>query len=189
MIRVYEKRLTYLKDPIEKSKVLAGLASLYEGPQDDKNKSFELLIDSIKINPGSPVNQSGNVLDSLCTSCHSKGNIAQKKIPRISSHPTDRLIINTVLNDKSLGLYTPMFNNNGKMVDVGNISCPTCHNTHRWGYLNTGMHAAAKPRGIGASKFLRTTSSKTVCVNCHAEETPFRYLYFHQPERRNLPAD
>jgi predicted CXXCH cytochrome family protein len=136
--------------------------------------------------PLGPVGRAANVVDSLCTSCHSKGNIAEKKIPRIASHPTDRLIINTVLFDKSKGLYTPMFDSSGRRADIGNIACPSCHNTHRWGFLGNYANHSEILQKSGASKFLRTVSYRTVCVNCHAEEAPFRYLYFHQPDKRIL---
>ena len=136
-----------------------------------------------------PTGSSDNILDSLCTSCHSKGNVAQKKTPRIASHPTDRLIINTVLMDKKQGLYTPLFDASGRRAELGSISCASCHDTHRWGFLGKSPNGVRNWRGIGASKFLRTASYNTVCVNCHAEEAPFRYLFFHQPEVRALRPD
>ncbi|KPJ78109.1 MAG: hypothetical protein AMJ54_05310 [Deltaproteobacteria bacterium SG8_13] len=136
-----------------------------------------------------PADRSDSVVDSLCTSCHSRGNIAEKKIPRIASHPTDRLIINTALFDKRRGFYTPLFDGNGHRVDIGNISCPSCHDSHRWGFLGNAARPVKILQGSGASKFLRTASYKTVCVNCHAEEAPFRYLYFHQPDKRILRPD
>jgi predicted CXXCH cytochrome family protein len=136
-----------------------------------------------------PAGRVDNVIDSLCTSCHSKGNTAEKKIPRIASHPTDSLIINTVLFDKSKGLYTPMYDSSGRRVDIGNVACPSCHDSHRWGFLENDASGSNIPQGSGASKFLRTASYKTVCVNCHAEEAPFRYLYFHHPDKRMLRPD
>ena len=139
--------------------------------------------------PLGPVATTANILDSLCTSCHSKGNVAEKKIPSIATHPRERLLINTVLSDKTRGSYTPVFDGSGQRVDVGDIACPSCHDTHRWGFLKEKTASSEKPQPTGASKFLRTASRNTVCVNCHGPEALFRYLYFHQPETRILRTD
>ncbi|UCH21789.1 MAG: hypothetical protein JSU83_00525 [Deltaproteobacteria bacterium] len=124
------------------------------------------------------------VMDALCTGCHSKKNIAQKKIPRIAWHPREKLIINTTQFNKKGNDYTPLFGDNGQEVEMGNISCTSCHNAHLWSYLVGQKNATENPEGKGAYKFLRTASKNTVCVVCHGPEALFRYLYFHDPEMR-----
>jgi predicted CXXCH cytochrome family protein len=124
------------------------------------------------------------VMDALCTGCHAKRKIAKKKIPRIAWHPREKLIINTTQVNKEGGNYTPLFDDNGKEVEVGNISCPSCHNAHQWSFLVREKKPARNPEGKGAHKFLRTATQNTVCVVCHGPEALFRYLYFHEPAMR-----
>jgi predicted CXXCH cytochrome family protein len=126
------------------------------------------------------------VMDALCTGCHAKRNIAKKKIPPIAWHPREKVIMNTTQVDKEAGNYTPLFDDTGKEVEVGNISCPSCHNAHQWSYLAREKRDSENPGGRGADKFLRTASNNTICVLCHGPEALFRYLYFHEPEMRSM---
>ena len=75
---------------------------------------------------------SGNsIMESICRSCHSKNGSAKDKIPGITSHPRDKLIINVGKDIKGKPDYFPLFDDiSGKPVAVGNISCPSCHNAH-----------------------------------------------------------
>lgn len=132
------------------------------------------------------VKKQQGVMDALCTGCHAKRNIAKKKIPTIAWHPREKLIINTTQVNKKGGNYTPLFDDNGKEVEVGNLSCPSCHNAHQWSYLIREENYRKNPGGRGAYKFLRTASNNTVCVNCHGPEALFRYLYFHEPGMRSM---
>jgi predicted CXXCH cytochrome family protein len=131
-----------------------------------------------------PVGNTGSNMDALCTSCHFKKGVANKAVPQIASHPREKLIINTIPSRKKTGSYTPVFDDTGEKVAVGNISCPSCHNAHQWGYLAGTRTDPEYSQGTGASKFLRTTSDNAICVNCHGPEAAFRYLYFHEPEQR-----
>jgi predicted CXXCH cytochrome family protein len=137
--------------------------------------------------PYGPITEKANAMDALCTSCHSKGNIAEKKIPLVATHPTGKLITNVTRFNKEGQAYTPIFAVDGKEKNVGNLSCPSCHNAHQWG-ISAGNEATGNdPKGNFAksSRFLRPMSYNAVCKECHGPEGFYRYLYFHDPQRRS----
>jgi hypothetical protein len=121
-------------------------------------------------------------MNSLCTSCHSKGKIAEKKIPRIAIHPEKKLINNIMQMNKDKKNYTLIFDKKGKEVNVGNLSCPSCHNAHQWSPEN--RNAKDDPERKLTGKFLRTLSYKMVCMDCHGLDAIIKYEYFHDPDKR-----
>ena len=127
-----------------------------------------------------------NSMTALCTSCHSKGNMAEKKIPAIATHPTGKLISNIIRYNKNNVGYTPIFDQNGQETNVGEISCPSCHNAHQWSPLfeETAVPQTQKDNGMEKFHFLRNMSKDLVCINCHGRQTLYRYLYFHSPDKR-----
>jgi predicted CXXCH cytochrome family protein len=127
------------------------------------------------------------VMDALCTGCHSKRDMAPKKVPLTAWHPREKLIMNTTQLNKKGTDYSPLFDDNGKETDVGNISCPSCHNAHQWSFLVKEKSTDNNPEGRGADRFLRTASKNTLCVYCHGSEAISRYLYFHEPHLRTKP--
>jgi predicted CXXCH cytochrome family protein len=136
--------------------------------------------------PYGPITEKANRMDGLCTSCHSKGNIAEKKIPPVVSHPAGKLVTNIMpINDEGT-TYMPIFDLDGEEKNVGDISCPTCHNAHEWGppvdEMATGKKAKGNP--VKSFRFLRNMSYNTFCINCHGAEAIYRYMYFHVPEKR-----
>jgi predicted CXXCH cytochrome family protein len=127
-----------------------------------------------------------NPMDGLCTSCHSKGNMAEKKIPPVATHPPGKLITNVVEFSKDGRSYTPIFGPDGKERISGNLSCPSCHNAHQWGIPVENGATGNKLKGNFAKsfRFLRTMSYNAVCRDCHGVEGFYRYLYFHDPKKR-----
>ena len=82
-------------------------------------------------------------------------------------------------DDKS---YTLIFDENGKEVNVGNISCPSCHNAHQWSSKEKGIKRETESNLFG--KFLRTESYNMVCMDCHGLDALIKYEYFHDPDKR-----
>ena len=136
--------------------------------------------------PYGPTGGDQNPMDGLCTSCHSKDNMAEKKIPPVASHPQGKLITNVVEFSKNGRSYTPIFGPDGRERNSGNLSCPSCHNAHQWGIPVENAATGDKQKGkpIKSFRFLRTMSYNAVCRDCHGPEGFYRYLYFHDPEKR-----
>ena len=134
-----------------------------------------------------PVAENESIMVALCTSCHSKGNVAANKIPLIATHPANKLINNIMRVNKDNKNYTLIFDNNGKEVNVGNLSCPSCHNAHQWSSKEKGIKRATESNLIG--KFLRTESYNMVCMDCHGLDALIKYEYFHDPEKRAETMD
>ncbi|MCG6918831.1 MAG: cytochrome c3 family protein [Deltaproteobacteria bacterium] len=136
--------------------------------------------------PYGPISENGTPMNRLCTSCHSKGNMAQKKIPPVARHPTGKLITNVVELNKNGRNYTLLFGPDGKEKNVGNLSCPSCHNAHQWGIPAENGATGNKLQGTSTKsfRFLRTMSYNAVCRDCHGPEGFYRYLYFHDPVKR-----
>jgi len=134
----------------------------------------------------SPLSENENVMNALCTSCHSKGNMAEKKVPPIATHPTGKLISNIIRYNKKNAGYTPIFDKNGQETHVGEISCPSCHNAHQWSPLlqESAVPQTQKDNGMDKFRFLRNMSKDIVCINCHGRQALYRYLYFHSPDKR-----
>ena len=135
-----------------------------------------------------PVSKNQSQMNALCTSCHSKGSNAEKKIPLIATHPAGKLITNVMRSYRRKSGFTPIFDEDGREKTVGDISCPSCHNVHQWGPFVNERKEAKNPektgRGRTKYKFLRNMSYDTVCADCHGREGLFRYLYFHDPDKR-----
>jgi len=129
--------------------------------------------------PYGPVAEDESIMDALCTSCHSKGNIAKNKIPLIATHPAKKLINNIMRVNKDNKNFTLIFDKNGKEVNVGNLSCPSCHNAHQWSPKEEGIKGESERKLFG--KFLRTESYNMVCMDCHGLDAIIKYEYFHNP--------
>ena len=127
---------------------------------------------------------SGEIINELCTSCHSKGAVAGNKVPLIATHPKERLINNILRSDRGSIDYSPIFDNNGKEVHVGDISCPTCHNAHQWSPLVKQKGTGKNLDGKATDSFLRNVSYDNICIDCHGLDALFRYKYFHNPKER-----
>jgi predicted CXXCH cytochrome family protein len=127
-----------------------------------------------------------NVMETLCTGCHSRSGAASDKIPAVVFHPEDIAIHNTGRNIKHDPVYFPLYHAaSGQPQNAGNLSCPSCHNAHRWSPIEDLPNAAGKNReGDVLSSFLRNASYNTICMDCHGPEALYRYQYFHLPAKR-----
>ena len=134
--------------------------------------------------PYGPISADEDIMDSLCTSCHSKGQIAENKIPLIVTHPRDRLINNILRSDRASIDYTPLYDKEGKEINVGDISCPSCHNAHQWSPLVRQKGSGKNLEGHVTNSFLRNVSYNNICIDCHGLDALFRYKYFHDPQER-----
>lgn len=131
-----------------------------------------------------PVHENENIMNILCNSCHSKGNPAEKKIVIIASHPGEKLITNIMRDNKAAIDYFPLYDKKGIEINVGDISCPSCHNAHQWSPLNKQKGAGKNLEGNTTNSFLRNLSYNNVCIDCHGLDALFRYKYFHEPSER-----
>ncbi|MBI4825985.1 MAG: cytochrome c3 family protein [Nitrospirae bacterium] len=128
---------------------------------------------------------SGGLMESLCISCHSKGQSAEAKIPPIATHPTGMLVDNILRADKHSIDFSPLFDEkNGSYISVGNISCPTCHNAHQWNPVLKEKGPNKNLDGDVTNSFLRNVSYNNICIDCHGLDALFRFKYYHDPDDR-----
>jgi len=134
--------------------------------------------------PYGPVSEQESIINALCRGCHSKGNNAESKIPRITFHPEGKLVSNLhQLMEAGIPLV-PLYDKDGRKVNVGYISCPTCHNAHQWSSLAQAKGDNINQEGNAKNSFLRTLSYKTFCADCHGFEALLKYKFFHDPVKR-----
>jgi predicted CXXCH cytochrome family protein len=135
--------------------------------------------------PYGDVSRNEDIINSLCTSCHSQGNMAEHKIPPISTHPEDRLINNILRSDRRAIDFSPIYDKKtGEEVHIGNISCPSCHNAHQWSPLVKEKGGNKELEGNATNSFLRNVSYNNICIDCHGLDALFRYKYYHCPDDR-----
>ena len=126
-----------------------------------------------------------DVVNALCNSCHSEGNPGQSKIPTIASHPEQRLINNVFRSNRFAIDFAPIYDKiTGKETNVGNISCPTCHNAHQWSPMIKAKGENKNVEGDATNSFLRNVTYNTICIDCHGLDAIFRYKYYHDPVQR-----
>jgi len=94
------------------------------------------------------------------------------------------ILITNILGYLSGKSYTPLFNNKGEKVTAGKISCPSCHNVHKWNLEEKSSDDGERKKLPGA-KFLRTESYNLVCIDCHGQDALYRYMFFHSPSSRS----
>jgi predicted CXXCH cytochrome family protein len=133
-----------------------------------------------------PVDENQPSMNSLCTCCHSKGAVAQDKIPPVATHPKGKLINNIfTFNNHSTG-YIKIFDDHWKETRVGDLSCSSCHSFYRWDHRVRQPGPGRKVDGNADTSFLRTSSDKAVCMDCHGDTAIWRYLYYHSVEKREM---
>jgi predicted CXXCH cytochrome family protein len=117
----------------------------------------------------------------MCRGCHSEGRVAEKKIPVKKNHPpqVEAQIIQRRARRGPVRGFTPLFDEEGKVANSGVISCPTCHNPHRWDALGMDEGPGENVEGSARNSFLRNRSKLALCSNCHGMDALFRYKYFH----------
>ncbi|MEW8030146.1 MAG: cytochrome c3 family protein [Candidatus Thiodiazotropha sp.] len=125
----------------------------------------------------------------LCRSCHREGEVAQAKAPKQAHHPS---YVRAWSNELRMSLdptleNIPMFSNSGRQTDIGQISCPTCHNAHQWRARKAEPGSGKNEEGDVLSSFLRLPSTEGfICADCHGLDSIFRYKYFHGTARDML---
>jgi predicted CXXCH cytochrome family protein len=106
-----------------------------------------------------------SAVDSLCVDCHNDSGLASKKVIKDYSHP-----INLSPAEKGLATTLPLFEGNGKISPSGMLSCPTCHDPHRWAPSSEQTDKDHfEIEGTSQNSFLRLENSPEpkLCGNCH----------------------
>jgi len=138
------------------------------------------------VGPYGPVAENQHSMNGLCTGCHSKEGIAENKIPPVTMHPPGQLINNIMRADNQPTGYIKLFDADWQEVNAGDLSCSSCHSFYRWNHRLTEQGPGKNIEGNVYTSFLRTSSDKTVCIDCHGERAIWRYTYFHSLEKREM---
>jgi len=127
-----------------------------------------------------------DVMESLCRSCHADGKLTENKQPRRAVHPpgVQAVSVQGWPRPGQVRSYFPVFDEAGKVVRSGVISCPTCHNPHQWRPEEAAEGTGENLEGDARSSFLRNKSDFSLCTNCHGMDALFRYKYFHGESSR-----
>ncbi len=128
-----------------------------------------------------------DMMESMCRSCHQQGNIAANKIPPQKTHPKRMVPANKgrMFGGRAGNILPPVFDANGKPVQAGLITCPTCHNPHQWDPAKAEQGTGRNREGDAMTSFLRhKNTAYFLCSDCHGEDSLFRYKYFHWKESR-----
>ena len=135
-----------------------------------------------KTTPGSE-----SAVRDLCLDCHSDNGPAREKVIRNYSHPLD-----ISPSEKGLTTTLPLFDQNGKISEKGVLSCPTCHDPHRWDPLKVSDSPHYRTEGNAQNSFLRLENSPgpRLCADCHAAQAHVKNtdhdLMVTAPDSRNM---
>jgi predicted CXXCH cytochrome family protein len=123
------------------------------------------------------------VAETLCRSCHAQGQVGEAKLPLESRHPSKVTVWSHALRERfrpKAGADLPVYGPDGKPAATGILTCPSCHNPHRWRADQAQEGPGRNTEGDVMSSFLRTDDSAyIVCADCHGQDALFRYKYFH----------
>jgi len=100
----------------------------------------------------------------LCLECHNLKGLAGKKTIRDPSHP-----VNLAPAEKGLATTLPLFDQRGNISKNGVVSCPTCHDPHRWDPVTNLNEDHFTLEGSARNSFLRMENSPSakLCGDCH----------------------
>lgn len=109
---------------------------------------------------------SGNKMEDLCFSCHNKEKVAKKALTGEISHPVD---VKLAGNYTSISL--PFYSDQGEKSVDGKVTCPTCHNVHRWS-PDSDDKGEKDVAGDGENSFLRKSAGgeSALCRTCHKDK-------------------
>jgi len=133
-----------------------------------------------------PVGENQHPMNGVCTCCHSKGGIAENKLPRVETHPAGQLITNIMTHDNQSMDHIRIFDDNWKEVTVGDLSCSSCHSFYKWDHRVKKQGPGSNIEGNANTSFLRVPSDRAVCIDCHGETALWRYAYFHSLKKREM---
>lgn len=121
-----------------------------------------------------------------CLACHRSDGPAPLR--EIFTHP--KASLTSVIDENRAG-YLPLFNSAGHVDQQGQVTCRTCHLAHGWvppGEDPEAVIDSLTPEQQRARRFaLRPFVAPNVCTTCHGEEARWRFLFFHDPQRRTGP--
>lgn len=125
------------------------------------------------------------LLDKMCKSCHRKKDIARNKVPKADSHPDGMLITNVGRDKPQEANYFPLYHKRtGRKLQVGDISCASCHNVHQWDPLINRHGEGKNIEGKTTNSFLRRQTYSIMCIDCHGLDALFRFKYYHNSKQR-----
>ena len=148
----------------------------------------------------------------FCTSCHSDGEPAAAKQPKRGLHPfpflvgirkaaesqwtppykplryvyktLETLMSNRMMDDMVRPAYH-VYNDKGELdIDNGDLTCPTCHNPHKWYPKLFRKGPGKNTEGRVNTSFLRKDLLYEFCIDCHSYDALYRMKYFHTPRAR-----
>ena len=133
--------------------------------------------------------------DMACLNCHQKGMSGEEKALVRFSHPKKDLILRS--NNKKM----PLVDQHSTPGEFGEIACKTCHDPHNWQLKSfDGLtkqqeriifnEASKNIEGDSHNSFLRNKGVKdTFCVDCHRDESLFKYRYYHDKRSEQLGTE
>ncbi len=122
-------------------------------------------------------------VSTYCLSCHSKRGAAADKIPPALRHPdVDIMDLGTAARGEGFPVFDP---DTGRHVRSGRMSCPSCHQPHRWSAQRDEPGTGQPVEGDATNSFLRSTSDQLPCGDCHGNDSIYVYQHFHDPAVRS----
>jgi len=112
-----------------------------------------------------------------CLECHRQNGPGEKALVKLYRHPESFLLADPLLLAKG------DLRKEGKSLDL-EIHCLTCHDPHLWSA--TLLEGRASRTLSSKTAFLKAEDpAKTSCVDCHRQETRYKYQYFHTEKARS----
>ncbi|MBI4651589.1 hypothetical protein HY745_09965, partial [Candidatus Desantisbacteria bacterium] len=136
--------------------------------------------------PGkNPDDRQMDLMATFCYSCHQSKSIGEAKVPETLFHPPKILVSTVGRGSKGKGSYWPVYNEAGDIVGTGMITCPTCHNVHKWQPDSDKQGINKNIEGDAINSFLRNKgASFSLCTDCHETDAIMRYKYYHIERNR-----
>ncbi len=135
------------------------------------------------------VGSGDNRNQALCTGCHARRKAASRKVVGDPSHPMKRVAdARPTLRKEARKFYRkkrqgdetqqdetvelPLFMKGGERSMDGDVTCPTCHNVHRWDPEKMKTGPGKKMEGNAGNSFLRKSNldGPKLCVTCHVSK-------------------
>jgi predicted CXXCH cytochrome family protein len=112
-----------------------------------------------------------------CLSCHQEGGESQY-MPESWAHPQKYETLLSAYRGENPSSM-PLFGESGRADGLtGRVDCLSCHNPHV---------ATSPGEGESTRDYLRQASHETVCADCHGEKALWKYRYYHNTLKREMP--